>query len=123
MDKHILQEANNKLTSCSEKWQLHFNPTKCKHLTYGKPKYDSTYTMTNTDGGVTDINNTPETEKDIGVTFNRSLKFRQHIGTVVNKTNQIIGLISSYRAGMTKQKRGPVWEGHPDSSRIAFWVS
>ena len=75
------------------KWQLHFNPTKCKHLTYGKPRYDSMYTMTNTDAGVTDIDNTPETEKDLGVTFDCSLKFRQHIGTVVKKTIQIMGLI------------------------------
>ena len=49
MDKHILQEDINTLTSWSKKWLLHFNPTKCKHLIYGKPKYDSTYSMTNTD--------------------------------------------------------------------------
>ena len=87
MDEYILQEDINKLTSWFKKHQLHFNPTKCQHLTYGKPKYDSTCKMTNTDGRVTDIDNTPETEKDLGATFDRSLKFLQHIGTVVKKTN------------------------------------
>ena len=47
----------------------------------------------NTDRRVTDNDNTTETEKDLGVTFDRSLKFRQHIGTVAKKTNQIISLI------------------------------
>ena len=39
-----------------------------------------------TDRRVTDNDNTPETEKDLGVTFDRSLTFRQHIGTVAKKT-------------------------------------
>ena len=42
---------------------------------------------------MTDIVNTPETENELGLTSGCSLKFRQHIGTVVKKTNQMIGLI------------------------------
>ena len=49
--------------------------------------------MIKTDRRVTDIDNTPETEKDLGVTFDRSLTFRQHFGTVAKKTNQMISLI------------------------------
>ena len=57
-----------------------------------KPKDGIAYIMTNTDKGVTDIDNTPETEKDFGVTFDRLFKFHQHISTVVEK-NQMLGLI------------------------------
>ena len=49
--------------------------------------------MINTDRRVTDVDNAPETEKDIGVIFDRPLTFRQHIGTVAKKTNQMISLI------------------------------
>ena len=49
--------------------------------------------MTNTERRVTDVDNTTETEQDLGGTFDRSLKFRQHIGTVAKKTNQMINLI------------------------------
>ena len=66
MDEHILQEDINRLTS---------------------EKY-SNYTSIQ---GVTDTDQTPETEKDLGVTYKHLLKCCHP--TVVKATNQMKGLI------------------------------
>ena len=36
---------------------------------------------------------TTENEKDVGVIFSPNLKFDEHINTIINKANQLIGLI------------------------------
>ena len=36
---------------------------------------------------------TTENEKDVGVTFSNDLKFNKHISNIINKSNQLIGLI------------------------------
>ena len=75
-------------SSWSEKRQLYFNPTQhmakiILHVHQDKHRRRNDRK----------VDNTPKTEKDLVVTFDRSLKFRQHIGTVVKKANQMIGLV------------------------------
>ena len=42
-------------------------------------------------------------EKDLGVKFHSSMKFESHISSVVNKTNQLIGLIKRSFSFMDKE--------------------
>ena len=59
---------------------------------YGNILFDTTYQMRDNDGLLKDLPVDTE-EKDLGVKFHSSMKFESHISSVVNKTNQLIGLI------------------------------
>jgi len=88
-----MQEDVDSLCEWSAKWQLRFNAEKCSHMTYGRAKVDSSYTMKGTVGEQVRIKSDAEVEKDLGVTFDRKLTFRQHIGSIVKKINQLIALV------------------------------
>ena len=91
-DQEIIQADLFKLCDWSKKWLLTFNVAKCKAVIFGNQKYDFTYQMINTDG---ETKNLPceSGEKDLGIQFQSNLKFDQHITTIVNKANQLLGLI------------------------------
>ena len=89
-DKDILQKDLLSLLEWSETWQIKFNINKCGILHIGtkNPKHD--YFMNE------DLNiqlNEVNSEKDVGVTFSNDLKFDLHINNVVNKANQMLGII------------------------------
>ena len=74
----------------SEKWLLKFNKAKCSVLHMGKNNKQNKYYM--------DMEQTIElksidSEKDVGVTFSKDLKFNQHISNIIKKSNQLTGLI------------------------------
>ena len=71
----------------SKSWQLPFNATKCKvmHLGYKNPK--KTYHLNDQVLDVTD------SEKDLGVIIDNSLRFHDHTASAVKKANQILGVI------------------------------
>ena len=84
----ILQEDLNKLKAWSDKWLLRFHPEKCKVLDIGihkRTSYD--YYL-----GNIKLEHTMD-EKDLGVFVDNKLKFDTHIGTKVNKANNILGAI------------------------------
>ena len=88
IDAINLQEDLGKLEQWSNKWLLSFHPDKCKVLHLGDkkgPKF--VYNM-----GGTPLQET-ECEKDLGVKIDNNLKFSQHIDTIVNKANSIMGII------------------------------
>ena len=85
----IIQSDLLSLLTWSDKWQLKFNLSKCSVLHMGKDNHNAYYM---------DENNSIElkstmSEKDVGVTFGTNLKFDSHISTIVNKANQLTGLI------------------------------
>ena len=82
-----IQDDLNKIQEWSDKWQLPFNVGKCKCMHYGPNNPEHSYTLYGTDI------NTCTQEKDLGVTFDPSLKFKIHIQNVINKGNQILALI------------------------------
>ena len=69
------------------KWQMAFNPGKCKcvHFGHANPKHE--YTM-----GAQKIAHSTE-EKDLGVVINQSLSPSHHIATCVSRANRLVGLI------------------------------
>ncbi|MCP3849730.1 MAG: hypothetical protein GY694_05770, partial [Gammaproteobacteria bacterium] len=87
----ILQGDLEALQFWSEKWQLFFNIDKCVCLHFGRknPKVDYTITCKGRSQALQESNE----EKDLGVTFDTKLKFDQHINTVINKANKVLGLI------------------------------
>ena len=86
-----LQDDLHSLHDWSNKWQLHFNASKCKCLHYGRGNPITKYTITPMDASAT-IQDCTE-EKDLGVIFDDTLKFDIHITTAINKANMMIGLI------------------------------
>ena len=79
------------------KWQMAFNPGKCKcvHFGHANPKLE--YTM-----GAQKIAHSTE-EKDLGVVINQSLSPSHHIATCVSSANRWVGLIK--RTYENKSKR------------------
>ena len=86
-DISIIQEDVNRLFEWSLKWQLPFNIGKCKVIHYGKDNPENEYSM-----NALPLS-TDTSEKDLGVTFDTSLKFRQHIGNMIAKANSRVGLV------------------------------
>lgn len=79
------------LMDWSNIWLLTFNIIKCGVLHYGYNKILTLdyYMDCNQDKKLQVIT----TEKDLGVTFSKNLKFDEHINKIVNKANQMTGLI------------------------------
>ena len=59
------------------------------HIGNKNPCYEYTMDI----GNNLQIINTCTDEKDLGVTFDNNLSFGPHIQTVINKANQMIGII------------------------------
>lgn len=90
-DSTKLQDDLDNLIIWSEKWQMAFNVDKCKVIHYGQNNPQNPYTMMK-DGERTKLTEDTE-EKDLGVLFDRGLKFSNHIAACVNKANRMVGLI------------------------------
>ena len=86
-----IQSDLNKLLDWSETWQLQFNISKCKVLHIGRRVCGGEFSINvNNDViGITSCN----AEKDLGVMFDTSLSFDAHIHNVVNRANQMLGII------------------------------
>ena len=85
-----IQNDINSLETWSNTWLLKFHPDKCHVLSLGKGKNINQkykYTL-----GEVELQHVPR-EKDLGVIFDTSLTFEEHIQTQVKKANSIIGLI------------------------------
>ena len=83
----ILQQDLDALYVWSKLWQICFNVDKCKTVHFGRNNQDYQYTL-----HFEDIDSVDE-EKDLGVIFQKDLKFGNHIATKVNKANSILSLI------------------------------
>ena len=86
-DKEELQEDLNSMCDWSDTWQLLFNVGKCKVIHYGKNNPEYTYYMKSNELSAA------HEEKDLGVVFQRDLKFGSHISQKVNKANSMLGII------------------------------
>ena len=76
------------LSSWEQLWQLNFNLEKCKVMYLGNENPHSCYAF----GGT--VMPVVEEEKDLGVTFNDSFNFNDHISVSIAKANRIVGWIS-----------------------------
>ena len=88
-DRTALQEDINKIVTWTSNWLMKLNIDKCKHMEIGNITNNSSYTL---DNGLTTISKV-NSEKDLGITFDRGLKFSEHVCKAVSKANQILGII------------------------------
>ena len=86
-DATILQEDIERLVDWSEKWQLPFNMDKSKIIHYGRQNPEHVYRIRNL------TIETDTIEKDLGITFDKDLKFSKHIAAIVRKANSRLGII------------------------------
>ena len=123
-DKKILQQDMNKLLIWTSHWLLKFHPDKCVCMGVGY-NHDNPicYNMNGQE-----LSNS-SCEKDLGVLFDKSLKFDQHINTIINKANRNLGIIRRTFDYMDKaifclifkgivrphlEYAAPVWSPHLD---------
>ena len=90
-DKLQLQEDLNNLQKWSEKWQLPFNVEKCKVLHLGPHNEDYNYTLKS--GTNLRPLEVVTSEKDLGIIFDKTLHFTEHIEKCSSEANRRIGLI------------------------------
>ena len=91
LNSHLLQNDLNELEDWTKKWNLYFNTEKCKVMHAGRNNPNKEYNMIKNDTVCTVT--TCNSEKDLGVIFDKELTFNNHIQTCINKANQMIGLI------------------------------
>ena len=91
VNNDIIQSDLYLLQEWTSVWDLHFNIKKCKVLYAGpkNPKHQYNMKLKN---GVQVVTECAE-EKDLGVWFDSSMSFDNHINKVVSKANQITGII------------------------------
>ncbi|KAK3084777.1 hypothetical protein FSP39_018740 [Pinctada imbricata] len=86
-DHSSLQQDICNLLDWSDRWQLKFNPQKCKHMHLGGLSLPDAYMMG-------DVRIEPTTvEKDLGIQIDNKLKFIEHIHLSVKTANQRLGII------------------------------
>ena len=103
-DNDMLQEDISNLVNWSKKWQLPFNLEKCKLVQYGRNIMDHAYCI---DGK--EIENV-QSEKDLGVTFDTSLRFTSHIANITKKANSRLGMIKRSFSNLSKEIVIPLYK-------------
>ena len=88
VNKDVLQTDLDCLQEWTEKWDLHFNSSKCNVLHAGTNNPCNSYVLNQ----VNEINRCTE-EKDLGVVFDSKLSFDAHIQSIVKKANCVLGII------------------------------
>ena len=90
-----LQNDLDALTQWSDRWQLKFHPEKCGVLKLGQDRGTAYYMDTkDKDGNTTRIRlKETQEEKDLGVTIDKALSFKQHIEEATLKANRVVGNI------------------------------
>ena len=107
-DTDKLQGSINKLVEWSETWLISFNSDKCKMLHLGKNNPKHNYTIKEGDTTVT----LSETicEKDLGVSIDPELKFRDHIHLTIKKARRISGMILRNMTYKNKSIMSPLFK-------------
>ena len=90
-DVQTLQEDLRIMSEWSNKWLLKFHPQKCTSIAIGNENMVHSYELPS-EHGVHQIEQVQEI-KDIGVTVDSLLSFKQHIYRKIDTANKIIGII------------------------------
>jgi hypothetical protein len=104
-DLPALQADLDNLAEWSQEWQLTFNEGKCKHLHIGR-RTPSTDLKLN-DHTLERVNQ----EKDLGVIFESSLRFREHVQAKTLKANSMFGIIRRSFHHLDSETFLPLYKG------------
>ena len=86
-DATLLQTDLEALTRWSNTWLMPFNQSKCKVLHFGHTNQGFQYNMDGAPLGSTSL------EKDLCVSIDPELKFREHASSAVGKATQVLAVI------------------------------
>jgi len=103
-----LQQDIDSLQEWTDTWDLHFNVEKCKVLHLGRQNPECKYYM-KVNGEDKQILISEE-ERDLGVTFDKSLSFDPHIQNSINKANKMIGIIKRTFSYLDKDIFGKLYK-------------
>ena len=88
-----IQNDIDQVVKWTKDWLMTLNSQKCKHMHIGKGDQNNINLLLK-DLGEQDIEIAQvNEEKDLGVTFDKSMTFSTHIQISINKANKILGLI------------------------------
>ena len=87
-DSDQLQEDLYKLEMWQDKWQMKFNPGKCKILCISTKKNPTLtkYMFCKSELEYVD------SVSYLGITFNKNLKFSEHVSTIADKASKVLGV-------------------------------
>ena len=97
----FMQDNLNRADLWAILWDMIFNNKKCHHMHVGENSVVSTYKM-GSEENRTEIQKV-KAEKDLGVTIDDKLKFREHITQKVNIANRNLGIIFRTFSYMDKE--------------------
>ena len=88
-DTSVLQSDLDSLEEWTRNWQVKFNPEKCENMriSYKQDKRNRQYYLSNARLKCVD------SYKDLGVIMSRDLSWSNHVDTLVNKANKVLGLL------------------------------
>jgi len=87
-DRQRIQQDIDRLEPWAERWQMEFNPDKCKVMHFGRFNVGGKYTV----NGRT--LKSIDRQRDLGVQVHRSLKVATQVEKVVKKTYGMLAFIS-----------------------------
>ncbi len=88
-DCTALQDDLNSLMEWSDTWQLSFNKSKCKQLSFNSKPDTNTIVYTMGDTSLERVTNF----NDLGIIVQNDLKWDEHINLKVSKANSLLGLV------------------------------
>ena len=106
-----IQEDLRQLDNWSEKWLLQFNPTKCKQLVIrrsGSNTPNERHLYDRTEEKYIAIPYV-KSEKDLGITVDDQLNFKEHIGNCIRKASRNMGLIRRTFSHLDKEMFVPLY--------------
>ena len=94
LDRQPVQRSVTSATTSAIDWDMEFNNTKCHHLHIGKHDSGLNYTIKHQGStiehqGSDCIITKVDSEKDLGVTIDKYLNFREHISNKINIANRM----------------------------------
>ena len=90
-DRLPVQSSVTNATTWAKDLDMEFNDTKCHHIHIGKHDNYLNYTIEKQDREC--IITKVDSEKDLGVTIDKNLNFREHISTKINVANRNLNII------------------------------
>jgi hypothetical protein len=100
-DCKLLQDDLDNLQKWSEKWQLHFNPTKCQLLRLGKnhPIFNYQLGPPQNRENIAPVNSV----SDLGVTTSKNLSPDEHIAKATSKATRVSFTVKRTMGHLTKE--------------------
>jgi len=103
-DRDVMNSNIQSMYDWSCDWQLGFNFKKCKRIHMGHSNPHNSYTIDTVTIEESDC------ERDLGIMVDHKLSFDQHISTIVNKANRLLGQIKRSFVSRNKKVLMPIYK-------------